>query len=523
MRVITDMNISLLPSKSGFYRRNIDRFIPPLSKAGLKREMKVLVYGMREFMRGVQDGTIRTKFISLEKSGVVKIGNNEAEGIVFSGDEFDKMIQLQNNIFKLSFLTKSGKVSRTYEFKDDSIFEVAKIDKTVDDIDEFLEDTLDKLSLKMADLRRSCMQTMPKPYIPTQLEQKKLDRINKAISVPAVENTLAATINERELGLCKELLKQFNMVKEVYKKFNNPITRSNVKGRFKNYDLPNSNANTYAFKKGFMGKPFSVSVSQVSGEDYIIIRTSGKANNPVILTINPKGQVQKNMPYEVKILSTGIRKRTSIKPEFYTPEELKDKNLETLLFRSASELEKLAKHGETNLKNQAKFTEEHINTDIGSTKHLSALTDEIFNSIETFKQAVRDMFGHFEGRDDLRKEFDIDWSRRGIRINNATKDGKDLRLTFPSVLGRRATQLLVTDKEDKVHKTFFILDDKLVKFNVKSIGDEFSHPTRQQYYYTQKEIENSRLKSYLTIIRQRLNFINEEISKRAGVKAEKEA
>lgn len=505
------MNISSLPLASGFYRRNIENCISPFIKTSLKRDVKLLMYNLREFMNDVESGIIRDKFIDFEKFGVVKLGKNLEEGVVFRGDEFDSKICISDDIFKLSLLSKSGKPGKIYEFNDDKIIEFTKLSRTDADIDEYLESILDLLSVKMSDLRSACTKNMPKPYIPTKLEQKKLDKINKAISITVPENSLIATISGRELDLCKEVLTQFKMVKEVYKKFNNPITRSNVKARYSNYDLANSNANTCAFQKGYMGNPFQISVSQVSGEDYIIIRTLLKDNSSHIFTINPKGQVQKNMPYEVKILSTGIRKRTATKPEFYSQEELKDKNLETLLVRASKELEKLAKHGEMNLKNHAKFAEEHINIGIGSTKHLSPLIDEIFASIEIFKQSVRNIFGNLPGRNDLRKEFNIDWSRRGIRINDATKEGKDLRLTFPFVLGKRATQLLVTDKDDKVYKTFFILDDKLVKFNVKNIGDEFSHPTRQQYYFSQRVIDNSRLKSYLKLIKSQLEMINKHL------------
>lgn len=505
------MDISLLPSKNGFLRRNINQFIRPLTLSDIKSEIYNLKYDLLEFMKSIDGGTVRTKFIATEKFGIVKIGKNSAEGIIFSGDGINSKIQLlDNDVLKLSFISKSGKIRDSYEFKNDNIIEVSKADNTNNDIDEYLLNALESLSMKMSNLRRISREDMPKLYIPTKLEQEKLDKINKAISVAATNDPAIATTNEREQELCKEVLKQFIMVKEVYKKFNNPITRSNVKARYSNYDLPNSNANTCAFQKGYMGKPFQISVSQVSGMDYIIIRTPDKDGTQLIFTINSKGQILKNMPYQVKTLSTGIKKRSATKPEFYAPDELKDKNLETLLFRASKELERLAKHGETNLKNHAKFAEKHINSDIGSTKYLSPIINEIFSSIEQFKEKITKTYGHFKGRDELREKYDIDWSRRGIRINNATRNGKDLRLTFPSVLGKRATQLLVIDKDEKINKSFFILDDKLVKFEIKSIEDNFTHPNRQQYYYTQKEIKHSHLGEYLNIIREKIATINSE-------------
>ena len=66
-----------------------------------------------------------------------------------------------------------------------------------------------------------------------------------------------------------------------------------------------------------------------------------------------------------------------------------------------------------------------------------------------------------------------------------------------------------------VDKSFIIFENKLVKFNPKTVTQRPKHPELGFHYHTQEEIDNSELDTYLSIISERLEDINEKL--RTGI------
>lgn len=97
-------------------------------------------------------------------------------------------------------------------------------------------------------------------------------------------------------------------------------------------------------------------------------------------------------------------------------------------------------------------------------------------------------------------------------IKNINKDKEIVHLSFPVFDGKKCTKLLVLNDENKIAKTFYIMDNKLVKFNAGSIHSK-KQINRQICYYSQEEIDKSGLREYLKAVNERLESAVESLSR----------
>ena len=97
-----------------------------------------------------------------------------------------------------------------------------------------------------------------------------------------------------------------------------------------------------------------------------------------------------------------------------------------------------------------------------------------------------------------------------VKFDNITPEGYDLRLSFPKVRGSIATQLLVM-RGDKIENSFFILYNKLLRFNIKDLNDKINHINRTMYFYDNNYLQESNLHSYLLLLQDKLHELNERL------------
>jgi ribosomal protein S13 len=508
------MNISNLIPKNAIRRINITDKIPVHSTKMLSNEVASLRYITEQLFDVIKIPKSQIPTETLEKFGIKKFSQNITDGIEIFGKECDYRVQIPDrNTIKIALTDKqSGRTKNAFIIQNNNITEEATLKNLSKDSDTVIEEALDEISSKLIKFKSMMVSKFRNTYIPTAAETKKINEINKTISTPKIRNT-AKIVNSHnmltpeETKLCNEILENYNNVKEVFQKFNNPITRSNVKSYYKNYDLTKSNATATAFTLG-KGKSLSVTVSAVKGKTYLTIKSTSK-NQDILFSISEDGTIQKNMPYQLETLSTGIKKRKLTQPEYYTKEEIEALKLGKYLELANTELKRLAKHGENWLNKQNKFAAEHTNTKVGTTAIFSAQIENIQKQTEKFKKLLAEKHPHGHGIEKLKEKYNIEWSKTGIKINDALK-GKDFRLTFPILQGKQATQLLVM-KGENIEKSFYILDERLVKFEIKKVSDKITHPNRQLYYHTQEYIDKSELGKYLKIVQSRLNEIIENI------------
>jgi hypothetical protein len=97
-----------------------------------------------------------------------------------------------------------------------------------------------------------------------------------------------------------------------------------------------------------------------------------------------------------------------------------------------------------------------------------------------------------------------------VKFDNITPDGRDLRLSYPKVHDKTATQLLVMSS-DKIENSFYILDNKLLRLKIKDLNDKFNHYDQKLYYYDNKYLQDSNLESYLSLLQDKLKELNKKL------------
>ena len=97
-----------------------------------------------------------------------------------------------------------------------------------------------------------------------------------------------------------------------------------------------------------------------------------------------------------------------------------------------------------------------------------------------------------------------------VRFERITPEGYDLRLSYPVIPNNVATQILVM-KGDNIKKSFYILNEKLLRFNIRKLTDKFEHYDRNLYYYDNEHLQNSNLETYLVLLRDKLFDLNEKL------------
>ena len=91
-------------------------------------------------------------------------------------------------------------------------------------------------------------------------------------------------------------------------------------------------------------------------------------------------------------------------------------------------------------------------------------------------------------------------------FKNMSLTGEEIHLAFPKLHGKVCTKILVISQNGDIKNSWFIEDDKLVKFNASNQrrskrSDTITH------YYSKEEIDNSGLKEVLERLKSRLSTI----------------
>jgi len=487
------------------------REVLPRAVNSIRYSFKVLFDTLKVQERGISP-------VVLQKFGITEIGKTQADGIRLLGDEFNHVVYFpERNVLKLVYLSKiNGDAQKIITVKNGSLYEQSGIRKSTD-FEEDLEEVLSSIDSRLLKFKFDLNQQTVRPYIPTSTEQKKLDEVNRLLRTskhPAILDLVC--LSKSELDIAESIAKKYNIIKSLYKRFNNNATQYNVRNYYKKYDSKNSTINIMSFKNiGPNGENIGIGSYTHKGENYLMIKVQPDAESQYsyAFVIAKDGTVRKNLPYET-VRTQSAKKRHDAIPEYYTQSELNKLNIKGCLECAEAELEKFKNHTLKCINRQVDFAATYNNDNIGSLSEQMPRIDGIFNKLEKLKKNIR---GHFEYLADCipylkGKNIDIEFSRRGIRLGNVTPEGYDLRITFPSVLCQRANQILIMDGEE-IKKSFYIVDNKLLKLDIRNLHDAFTHAKRQRYYHSQEYIDNSGLIDYIGLIEKILKRADNIIKK----------
>lgn len=486
---------------------NISENISNYSKQMFEYEVQHIKYLLKNLYTEHNIGKSDIDKTLLQQIGVMKIGSTSSEGIQIAGRRSDIIVSSPDKE-TLSLILKNklcGEPEEIYTLTTSGKYFNQRQVNSSRDYEHILETSLDEVNTALFNLKRSLTGKPVRPYIPTSAEQQNLQQVCASISIPKA----AAKLDDRETALLNEIKKRFTNIKTLFQKFNNDRTRSNVRYYYDKYDSEISNKSTMAFKALRENeRPVSVSFIQYKGKPYCVIKSQNEKLQEVSFVINERGMVQRNMPFEKHQYTKISKKRAENIPQYYTPRELEELGFKNYLTLAIKELEGFEQHTINHQKKQAGFLVAHTNTDIGSTASHTNTINEITKGIESIKAELTKNFKYLcNGQTYLKSNgFDIDFSRRGIMLRHITPENNDLRLTFPATKGKRAVQLLVM-QDNIIKESYYIQDEKLVRYEIKNIRDAFTHADRNIYYHTQEYIDSSRLGEYLNIIKKSVKEI----------------
>lgn len=452
------------------------------------------------------ENIISDKFIKTKEEGLDILGE-DFNYHIFSTQNDSLQIELidkQNNQIKHGVLL--NKNSNDYTYAGD-----ISDSKTED----FISEILDDIDSKFIDLKQKLSPKTPKPYIPSQTTSEKIAELNRTLhTVPrsgGIKNF--GLIDSDDMQMLENIIEQYRHIKALYKKIPNDASRYHVRSYYKNYVNPKTGKSSMPFKDiGPMGEPVSVSYITHRNRPYVILNTTDINNKELTYIISvSKGTVQRNLPYRAKKYGNVTKRKDSI-PDYLTQEEINKSNLYAYLSCVNRELKLFAEHTQKWLDTQEYNKKYYSNTNVASTAHLNPIIEDISKNFFEYKKKVLKNIPKLAER----KQFKLDngispeLSTSAVTFKNITSNRNDLRLSFPILPDKIATQVLLMNGE-KVLKSFYILDDKLLKIDIKKKSDRFLHYNRKMYFHDEEYFNNSNLPAYLELIQNKLHQLNEKL------------
>ncbi len=228
-------------------------------------------------------------------------------------------------------------------------------------------------------------------------------------------------------------------------------------------------------------------VIKVEDNEYIMIRPDG--------TVLKDGNLN-------RIYNTG--KPTA----FYSQKELDIWAFKDKLTTLRDELLKYKEYLQNNIQERNEVKEFYSTSDIGTldTQTLKLLKDvtKLYSACKSKILKIKDA----PRKEAFKKKYRIEtvMSSPTLIFKNMSLTGEEIHLAFPKLHGKVCTKILVISQNGDIKNSWFIEDDKLVKFNASNQrrskrSDTITH------YYSKEEIDNSGLKEVLERLKSRLSTI----------------
>ena len=390
--------------------------------------------------------------------------------------------------------TKTNTIDKNIVISGRIIEEANGFENNIDSINKFLKGVCDMFDFPLLKLRQMLKSDALIKFFETFSKRPSLKPENIAIT------------NEIK-----------NIFKEIYNNLDsveNVPSRSHIKNGYEKIKKGVHGTRRLEFNKiGRNKEDYSVNiVSDRQSIPNLVIRVTDESNVTKNIIIEPDGKVLKSKNIGRKCdLSEGKP------PQYYSQKELDSLDITEHLTTLKDELENYNNYIVKRIEQYNIFSANRTTTSIGLIdEQAKNLIQEIQIKYEKLKTAIYNLKSA-DSKNKAKKKLSI-YSKAGspsFVFKELTPYSEDIQISFPIIKGKPSTKILVLGHNNKIKKSLFTQDDKLVKFNATSTGR--SKRTEHKFnYYSQKEIEESGLNKYLKIVNKRLDEILEEISKGRG-------
>ena len=500
--------ISIIPINS----LNLQKKYSTLSKYAqrvIKSQCRSIRFTLERFFLNINPQLISENKQKLEEIGIKQIGKDISEGIIFSDKKNDyHVFSFNNNSLSINILEPdSNKVNqhftlsqKTDEFMHAGNFSGSNIEDTIGNVLDFVDRKIIIAKMQLA----------PTKTQPLLIRQTTFQKPQKAVDVQkdsVIKNI--GYIGSKEEELIKSIIEKFKLSQELYKKISDMRTKYKVRSSYKNY-MPQPVANKIGFKNiGQNGESISFfDTSFKNNSHFVLSITDSEGKDQKFVISKDKKTVQKNLPS--KYIKSDISEfRIRMAPDYYTQQEIDNSNLHSYLSCFNKEMELFIEHTQNWFKQREKKKLIQSNYDAANLEQYEELLTDIHSNFENYRGKLRKYLRKTNKSRKFKIENNISTklASRSVKFDNITPEGYDLRLSYPKVGENTATQLLVM-LGDNIKKSFFIINNKLLRFNIKKLSDKIIHSNQKQYYYDNKYLKESKLHSYLLLLKDKLNDLN---------------
>ena len=510
---MSPMNIkpinTLLQTRSGILSNYAQRYIKP--------QVKSTSYAFERFFTETDSNLISQNEQKLKEIGFRHIGKDSKEGVVISDYEYDYRVFSVDDGFLGFDVLESGsdKICRHFSVNEKNNEYRRSGNFSGLSLEDEMEKVLDFISDKLFEAKRECKpDKIPQPFLPKQTTSEKIAEVNKVLRTTPKNKDVknAGIIGSNEKELIESIDEKLKVTQELYKKIKDCRTKWEVKKSYPNY-LAQPVANKIGFKdigpNGESISLFNTSYRNNAHTALIVTDTSGQELKFVIS--KDDGSVRRNFPSRL-VKSGDHDYRIHLTPDYYTQQELEGLDLPVYLSCFNKEMDNFIGHtkGWFDKKEEIKLIKS--NYDSATLEPYKELLDDIHTNFENYRTKMRKFMRKPHKNKKFKAENNISTklTSTAVKFDKITPEGYDLRLSYPKIHDKTATQLLVM-KDDKVENSFFILDNKLLRFKIRDLNDKVTHYNRKEYYYDNKYLQESNLPDYMILLRDKLHELNKKL------------
>lgn len=317
-------------------------------------------------------------------------------------------------------------------------------------------------------------------------------------------------LSEHNMSTIVEIGELFELahstIKSVAKSCN---TRNAIKNGYQNLKKGIAGSRILEFSKiGKNGEDISINLRLDHGKYQKTIIIIG--NEPFV--INSKGQIEKNP--SVRFVHDNYSRQKGDTIQYFSQDEIDNLDSELQFFNLKKELKKYLDYILLRKKQINELRYKKSDSTHGNLNKYQKTIDDINEKFKFFKKNINKLAYNSLDKDLFRiiNKIKTFHAQNSILFKDAMPDGRALYLVYSKINKKQAMKVFVMDYNNKdIDKSFIMYDNKLAKFSPKRVNQKQAHLNYDFHYYTQEEIDNSSLTSYLKIIDERLTSLTDNL------------
>ena len=471
------------------------------------------------------------------KLGIKSLGETLEEGIVFARKDKNVAISIpsENSLKLQTFDVKSGEVLDSFWMHNQKMVKSAqknndgfsfsyyqKDDEGLNTVLNSFWENLDEMDFSLLKLRMA----VEKPEV--QKEVVKFDPNQVALAIrkseierqstklksdvsdsecidkirPYVFHERGILTSEQKL-ITDGIVAQFNSAHEKLLGIKNMMVRSKIKNGY-GENLEKGVAGSKELRFVGIGRDdanVSVNMLNYQYKKHLIVKMYSADGEEKYFVTNPKGEVFKTPPLTLIFGRQPNNAENLV--EFYSQSELEAFDMHEFLTPLHAELRKYNEHIDKSIEAlEARRVRYSTEADVGSLLDERPRIEGIEEKYRAYKKNMLTL--SLKSRHKIADKLGFDTINRPCVIMRGVGENvEDLCVSFPVFEGQKGLKIQVLGEKDTVTKTFYIMNDKLVKFESDNILSK-KHAGRKVYYHSADELEHSGVRRYLDVIDKKL-------------------